>query len=101
MPEDDPGELVDVEVISPTARDRRRDRSEKAADYARWGVRWYWLVDPARRSLEILALDAGDRYAQVAAASTGVVDPVPGCDGLRLDLDDLWAEVARLADAPR
>lgn len=60
---------IAVEVISPTARDRRRDRSEKAAD-----------------------------YVEVAAASAGVVDPVPGCDGLRLDLDALWAEVDRLAD---
>jgi hypothetical protein len=31
------------------------------------------------------------RYRRVLKASTGIVD-VPGCPGLRLDLDALWAE---------
>jgi Uma2 family endonuclease len=88
---------IAVEVVSPTARDRRRDRIEKAGDYAAFGVRWYWLVDPARRSLDVLAL-GDERYEPVIAASTGVVEYIPGCDGLVLDLDELWAEIDRLAD---
>jgi Uma2 family endonuclease len=88
---------IAIEVVSPTARDRRRDRSEKADDYAAFGVRWYWLVDPERRTFDILAL--GDRaYQAVLAAAGGVVECVPGCEGLALDLDALWAEVDRLAD---
>jgi Uma2 family endonuclease len=88
---------VAVEVVSPTARDRRRDRSEKAGDYAAFGVRWYWLIDPARRSIDILALGDG-RYDLVVTASAGVLGDVPGCEGLLLDFDALWAEVDRLAD---
>jgi Uma2 family endonuclease len=89
---------IAVEVISPTARDRRRDRNDKAIDYARFGVRWYWLLDPERRTLEILTLGAAGQYAQTVEAGGGVVDAVPGCEGLALDLDALWAEVDRLSD---
>ena len=70
---------------------------EKAGDYATFGVRWYWLIDPERRSLDILALDDG-RYEQVVTASTGLLGDVPGCEGLVLPLDELWTEVDRLAD---
>lgn len=88
---------ITIEIVSPTARDRRCDRSEKADDYATFGVRWYWLVDPARRTFDVLELRDGS-YEQVRAASTGVLADVPGCDGLVLPLDELWAEIDRLAD---
>lgn len=87
-----------VEVVSPTARDRRRDRTEKTLDYARFGVRWYWLIDAERRTLEILERGAGGDYAPVARATGGAVHPVPGCEGLALDLDALWTEIERLSD---
>lgn len=80
-----------VEVISSDARDERRDRVEKAADYAALGAHFYWLVDPDERTFDIRELDAG-HYRSVVQASTGAID-VPGCDGLRLDLDALWAYV--------
>lgn len=89
---------IAAEVISPTARDRRRDRNDKAVDYARFGVRWYWLIDPERRTLEVLARGATGQYERVADATAGILDSVPGCDGLTLDLDALWGEVDRLSD---
>ena len=83
---------IAVEVITPTPRDTRRDRIDKAHEYARFGVRWYWLVDPAVGTLEIFELGARGRYELAVAASTGKVK-VPGCRGLVLDLDALWRKV--------
>jgi Uma2 family endonuclease len=65
-------------------------------DYAAFGVRHYWLVDPELRSLEILELRADGLYAHVLGAASGVLDEIPGCEGLTLDLDALWAEIGRL-----
>jgi Uma2 family endonuclease len=89
---------IAVEVVSPTAKDRRRDREDKAADYAAFGVRWYWLVDPERRTLEVRVRSAGGEYARAVEATGGILDSVPGCEGLALDLDALWSEIDRLAD---
>lgn len=80
---------IAIEVITPTPRDTARDRIEKAREYARFGVRWYWLVDPAMRTFEIFELVPKARYDRVAAASGGKLT-VPGCRGLKLDLAALW-----------
>jgi len=87
-----------VEVVTPTPRDERRDRIIKMAEYATFGVPWYWLVDPALTSVEIFERDAAGRYARVAAVTEGRLE-VPGCPGLVLDVDGLWAELGRLGDA--
>lgn len=90
---------VMIEVVSPTPRDVRRDRLDKRSEYASFGVRWYWLLDPATRTLEIYELGADGRYVWTLGAEDGRVDPVPGCEGLALDLDELWAVIARLEGA--
>ncbi|MBL8954903.1 MAG: Uma2 family endonuclease [Myxococcaceae bacterium] len=85
-----------VEVITASPRDARRDRVEKMAEYARFGIRWYWLVDPALRIVELYELGPKKRYTLAASSSSGKV-AVPTCRGLKLDLDKLWARVDRLA----
>jgi len=83
---------IAIEIVSPTPRDGRRDRVEKMADYAAFGVAWYWLLDPQLRSLEVLELDAQGRYLHVLGASSGKLQ-IPGCEGLTLDLDALWTAI--------
>ena len=87
---------IAVEIVSPTPRDGRRDRVEKLADYAAFGVAWYWLLDPQLRSLEIFELDGQGRYLHALGASSGTLEKIPGCAGLTLDLDALWAAIDAL-----
>jgi Uma2 family endonuclease len=87
---------IAVEIVSPKPRDGRRDRVEKLADYAAFGIRWYWLLDPQLRSLEILELDAQGRYSHVLGAGAGTLRQIPGCEGLTLDLDALWEAIDNL-----
>lgn len=89
-----PPDIV-VEVVSPSPRDERRDRIEKMDDYAAFGVHFYWILDPGLQSLEIFELTGG-RYARAARTTEGRMTSVPGCAGLTIDLDDLWAELSRL-----
>jgi Uma2 family endonuclease len=68
------------------------------AEYAQFGVAFYWIVDPALGSVEIFFLEPDARYKRLAGLTNGTLDPVPGCAGLKLDVDALWAELARLAE---
>ena len=47
-----------VEILSPWSV--RRDRVAKAALYARYGIRHYWLVDPDARVLEVYEVDGAE-----------------------------------------
>jgi Uma2 family endonuclease len=88
---------IAVEVLSEAPRDARRDRIEKPDEYARFGIHWYWLIDPHARTFEVFELGADGRYVRALAASSGCLR-IPRCDGLELDLDQLWAEIDRLEE---
>jgi Uma2 family endonuclease len=86
-----------VEVLSPRPRDVRRDRVEKLREYAAFGVTYFWIVDPQARVLEIHELHAHAPHVLLLSESEGT-HAVPGCEGLVLDLDALWAEADRLPE---
>ncbi len=91
-----PPELA-VEIVSPNPRDTRRDRVDKLTEYAGFGIRYYWLVDPELKTVEILELGQDGRYVYALGTASGVIDAVPGCEGLTLDVDQLWQNLDRLA----
>jgi len=89
--------MIVVEVVSKRPRDVRRDRLHKLDDYARFGVRYYWLVDPEARIVEILELGEDGLYKITRQTSADRLD-VPGCEGLALDLAEMWREIDESAD---
>jgi Uma2 family endonuclease len=68
--------LLVIEVLSGSTR--RRDRGEKMTIYAEFGVRYYWLVDPERRTASVLELQ-NCRYEEVLTAVGELVvdEPFP------------------------
>lgn len=86
---------VAVEIVTPTPRDARRDRVAKHDEYAAFGIRFYWIVDPEVRTLEVFELRHG-AYARVLGASEGSTLPVPGIAGATLDLDAIWRRLDEL-----
>ncbi len=77
------------EVLSPG--NKEHDRDKKRATYERFGVPYYWLVDPIAKTLEVLVLQ-GTRYAirgQFQGLDKASIVPF---DAITLDLADLWAD---------
>jgi Uma2 family endonuclease len=81
-----PPDLV-IEILSRSSV--RRDRTTKAAIYARYGVPHYWLVDPTKRILE--RFERGPRRFRRAGLDEGdaIVQSAP-FPALKLRLADLW-----------
>ena len=89
-----------VEILSPWSV--RRDRVAKAALYARFGIRHYWIVDPEARTLEVYET-ANGAYRSVATyqgAGKARSSPFPDLeialrprgDRLRLQLSNPYHE---------
>lgn len=76
-----------AEVLSPNTR--ARDLNEKAALYARAGVREYWLVDPRTRAITVRAFEAG---TELTVRESGVVRSTI-LPGFEVDVAALFADL--------
>jgi Uma2 family endonuclease len=77
------------EVLSPSTE--RIDRAKKLGIYARERVRYAWLVEPLKQTLEILRLEA-ERWALLATHSAGERVRAEPFGAIELDLSALCAE---------
>jgi Uma2 family endonuclease len=75
------------EVVSPSSAGR--DRVKKRRIYQTLGVAWYWIADPAAKTLEVLHLRDGE-WVSVAAAECDEVVSLPPFDSIAIDLLELW-----------
>jgi len=78
-----------VEILSPSTL--RYDRQDKLELYARFGVKEYWIVDPANRSLEILTLEDKRFAVHSVVAETGLADSKV-LAGLSIDVAQVFSE---------
>ena len=76
-----------IEIASPSTA--RRDRQTKKQLYERYGVPYYWIVDPDARAIEVYRHDGG-RYGGEDVRAGEFVD-VPPFPGLRIDSAQFWA----------
>jgi Uma2 family endonuclease len=76
------------EVVSPSTE--AIDRGRKLRIYAREGVAHAWLVDPLRRSLEVLALAAGG-FEPIAEHHGNESIRARPFDAIELELRALWS----------
>ena len=75
-----------IELVSPSSV--RRDRYDKKALYARFGVKEYWIGDPANQALEILTLENGQYELRCSAEQQGKVSSLV-LAGLEFDLSEI------------
>jgi Uma2 family endonuclease len=78
---------IAVEIISPDSQ--TRDRREKFAEYAKAGVREYWMVDYERQEAEFFRLNEAGVYETIPVDADGVFhsDVLPG---FRIKVEWLW-----------
>ena len=78
-----------IEIISPSTQ--RHDRLVKYNLYQRAGVREYWIVDPASRTVSVYTLEDGAYHAAAVYAGTDCV-PVGVLEGCGVELAGVFAQ---------
>jgi Uma2 family endonuclease len=76
-----------VEILSPSSK--RIDRGVKFKQYEKGGVRFYWIVDPAERTIEAFRLSRGKFNPVGKGAGSDVVNLQP-FEELDISLARLW-----------
>ena len=77
------------EILSPGARNTRRDRILKPDLYASRGVTHLWIADPIERLLEVWEL-RDTVYARIQAFSGDCIVRAKPFDAVELDLSEWW-----------
>ena len=77
-----------VEIISPSSI--INDRNKKSEPYKTFGVKEYWIVDPAYPSVEVYQLKDGHYEVYSFAATEGQVESAL-LEALRVNVEDLAA----------
>ena len=75
-----------VELVSPASV--RRDRYDKRELYARFGVKEYWIGDPANKTLEVLTLKEGRYELHCCVEEKGKLTSLV-LAGLEFDLSEI------------
>jgi Uma2 family endonuclease len=76
-----------VEVISPSSVEV--DREDKFKQYRDAGVAFYWIVDPATKSIDAWEL-RGTTYAPIGHQEGDAAVKLPPFPGLEIPLSRLW-----------
>ncbi len=82
-----------MEVVGPDAESYKRDYADKRIDYAEYGVREYWIVDPQEQRILVHTLENG-RYRLHA-------EYLPGMQASSLLLAGFATDVAAVFDAAK
>ena len=90
LPQDQRFEVVPdwiCEILSPSTESK--DRRIKMPIYARYGVRFAWLVDPLKQSVEVFSLAGSDWRSSGTYQGTETA-ALPPFEAVPLDLAGLW-----------
>lgn len=76
-----------VEILSPSSI--AIDRADKFEQYAAGKVKYYWIVDPMRLSIEGFRL-VGGKYKKTGGGAGDELVTLPPFPDLKIPLADLW-----------
>jgi Uma2 family endonuclease len=79
-----------MEVVSDGDEDRKRDLIIKREEYARAGIREYWIIDPQRQSITVLVLD-GETYREHGIFTGGMQATSVLLDGFSVSVEAVFA----------
>jgi Uma2 family endonuclease len=80
-----------MEVVSDDPESRKRDLVEKRADYARAGIKEYWIVDPREQRITVLVL-RGKKYRLAGEYKKGMKAASRLLRGFSVDVASVFAK---------
>ncbi len=81
-----PADLI-VEIISPS--NSYTDRNQKKNSYLKFGIKEYWIIDPANETLEVYTPDSGVDVPVIYLVKKGKVESLT-IKNLQFDLQEIF-----------